>query len=79
MDKFGWVETNYNCSGICTQESIYYFSDVGVGAPTNNCLNAITGPVLFDMTGKYGTAFIIIWFFILIGWCMHWGVYRFKK
>lgn len=79
MDKVGEVEKKFKCSGICSQQSIYYFSDVNMGAPEKRCLEALSGEVLFDSTGKYGAAFLIIWFFLLLGWCAHWGVYRCKK
>jgi hypothetical protein len=67
MNYMGKVEAKFKCSGFCELQPIYYFSDVNAGAPEKRCLEAFVDEVLFDVTGKYGTALIIVGFFMLIG------------
>jgi len=55
------LENKYNCSGFCDQRSIYYFSDINRGEPTDSCTNMIVR-YISDMM-----KFIKITSFLLMG------------
>jgi Tetraspanin family len=36
-----WVENTFSCSGLCTPQKLYLFSDINKGKPTNGCLTEV--------------------------------------
>jgi len=45
LNYFGEIEKDFNCSGICNKETVFYFSDSSKGAPSKSC----RGPIEEDL------------------------------
>ena len=36
-----WIETTFDCSGLCTKETFYLFSNINRGESVNSCLSEV--------------------------------------
>ena len=78
LDYIGKIEEKYKSSGVCTKKENFYFSDVGMGKPEDNCGKTIKDKVLKKEVSNYGIGFIIIAIVILASWIVHWPMYCLK-
>jgi len=62
-----YMESKWNCSGLCRNEPYYYFSDVNKGPPTKNCRMQLEDTIISEFTVCDIVAFII---FILLLVCV---------
>lgn len=74
LDYFGDIEDAYSCSGICTYQSIYYFSDSNGGAPDKECKKSITDDVLTDIVQATGIAYLSTGCAFFLIWCIQYGL-----
>jgi len=63
MSLLGELEQEYECSGICTKEKWYYYSDVNRGVPKTRCLN----PILNFIDGIFPFLNPVDWFSVIYG------------
>mmetsp|Transcript_17479 Transcript_17479/g.15412 ORF Transcript_17479/g.15412 Transcript_17479/m.15412 type:complete len:263 (+) Transcript_17479:236-1024(+) len=74
LDLFGKVEKEYSCSGICTQQSIYYFSDSSQGAPEKSCKEPIDEELLKGEILPMGIGYTIIGALLFIVFFIQYGL-----
>jgi hypothetical protein len=48
MPVLTWIENTFDCSGLCTPQELYLFSDINNGKPKNSCLTEVN-----DWAQKY--------------------------
>lgn len=51
MDFLGKVEEKYECSGICDQMSVYYFSNINEGIPKTSCWTGLKKEIFWNTFG----------------------------
>ena len=64
LNYFGEIETDYECSGVCTRRVVYYFSDSSKGAPPDRCYESIDEDMLKGEILPMGIGYAIIGAFI---------------
>jgi hypothetical protein len=74
LDLFGDLESEFDCSGICTIQSVYYFSDSSKGAPTQKCQDPMRDNVLLSDVLGMGIAYVVTAFVILFVWFIQYGL-----
>lgn len=60
-----WLETQFSCSGLCTSQKIYYFSDVTSGLPSNLCYTSVKNWAESNFM-QYGIVSIVLGFYELV-------------
>lgn len=75
MDFMGKLEVDNKCSGICTKEPIYYFSDINNGVPTTQCAEKIKSTYMIGKLKNFGIGLIIMALLLCLPWCLHFALY----
>lgn len=75
IDYFGKIESEFECSGVCTKKDWYYFSDITKGLPPNSCKDDIKNKVLKYDVGNYGLGMLLIAAFVALPWLLHFPLY----
>lgn len=70
MNFLGEIEEENECSGVCQQQGLYYFSDVSKGVPKKNCKEEFAKEMKRSF-GNYGIGCIIIGFLLCIPCLLH--------
>jgi hypothetical protein len=79
LNYFGEIETDYECSGVCTKRDVYYFSDSSMGAPPDRCYESIDEDMLKGEILPMGIGYAIIGAFIFIITFVQYGLCCRKK
>jgi hypothetical protein len=74
LDLFGDLESEFDCSGICTIQSVYYFSDSSNGLPTQKCQDPIRDDVLLSDILGMGIGYLVTGLVILLVWFIQYGL-----
>lgn len=75
LEYLGKIEEDYNCSGICAKQGIYYFSDVNKGFPESSCKQKIKDEVAGKQIGMFGFGGIAIALALCLPWLVHFPMY----
>ena len=67
----GEIEAEYDCSGVCTKQNIYYFSDTREGEPDDSCKDSIKNKYIQSKVTNYGIGFIVMALFIFLPWILN--------
>jgi hypothetical protein len=71
MDFLGRVETAYKCSGLCSTQKLYLFSDINAGIPTQACGTDLKNNYVKATLGNYGAGCFVIGCLLLIPFLLH--------
>jgi hypothetical protein len=65
MPVFADLEKTYSCSGLCTKNKYYVYSDVNKGPPLNTCEAGLKDYITSNFY-NYGVGFSVmsVWFFV---------------
>lgn len=74
LDLFGDLEKEFSCSGICTIQSVYYFSDSSQGQPTQKCQDPMRDEVLLSDVLGMGIGYVVTGVVILFVWFIQFGL-----
>ena len=79
LDLFGDIEKEYECSGICNKQAVYYFYSVSAGEPKNECTDKIKTELIDGIIAGSGIAYLVTGIFIGVIWFIQYGLCCRKK
>ncbi|CAI2363548.1 unnamed protein product [Moneuplotes crassus] len=74
LGYFGEIEKDYKCSGMCSLNDKYYFSDINIGAPEKRCIDAIRNDIILGDVRNYGIGYTVSGAVLFVIWFVQYGL-----
>lgn len=79
LGHFGNIEKEFSCSGICTLQNRYYFSDINNGVPSKTCFDVIKDDLILGDVRGYGIGYTVAGVVLFVIWFIQYGLCCRKK
>lgn len=74
LGYFGDIEEQFDCSGICTLQAKYYFSDINNGVPGKLCFDSIKDDLILGEVRGYGIGYTVAGIVCFLVWFVQYGL-----
>lgn len=74
LGHFGTIEKEFKCSGICTLQNRYYFSDINIGVPEKTCIDVIKDELVLGEVRGFGIGYTVTACILFLIWFVQYGL-----